>query len=108
MVERRKSTRNRCLIGARVVFNTRTSTMSCTLRNYSEEGALLKFGETPFVPGQLELVINNRETLMPAQLRWRQGDMAGIEFPRGRFIRELREDAAKAIAGVAPPGVAVH
>ena len=108
MVERRKSVRNRCLIGARVIFNTRNSTMSCNLRNFSEGGALLRFGEMPYVPGELEVVLNNRSTLIPAQVRWRRGEMAGVAFPRGRFLRELREDAAKGIAEGAPAGVAVH
>ncbi len=108
MVERRKSIRSRCLLGARVVFNERGSTMSCTLRNYSEDGALLKFSEAPIVPGQVELVINNRNTLMPAQIQWRRGELVGIGFPRGQFMTELREDAAVAVTQSAPAGVAIH
>jgi PilZ domain len=95
MVERRKSARSRCLLGARVVFNARSSTMSCTLKNYSEDGALLKFGETPYIPDQLEIVLDNRRSLMPVQVAWRRGDTVGIAFPRGRFMAELKEDTQK-------------
>jgi PilZ domain len=95
MVERRKSARSRCLLGARVVFNGRNATLSCTLRNYSEDGALLKFGETPYIPDQLEIVLDNRRTLMPIEVAWRRGDNVGIAFPRGRFLTELKEDTAK-------------
>jgi hypothetical protein len=100
MIERRKFDRNRCLLGARAVFNNRSSTMSCVVRNYSEDGALLKFGESPYIPDQLEILLDNRNTLMPAQIVWRNGDTVGIAFPRGRFMSELREDAARNLASL--------
>jgi hypothetical protein len=100
MVERRKYARHRSLLGARVVFNNRSSTMSCTVRNYSEDGALLKFGERPYIPDQLEILLDNRNTLMPAQIVWRHNDTVGIAFPRGRFMSELREDAARDLAAM--------
>jgi hypothetical protein len=94
MIERRKFARNRCLLGARVAFNNRSSTMSCTVRNYTEDGALLLFGETPYIPDLFEIVLDNRKTLMPAQIAWRSHSKVGIIFPRGQFLAELREDAA--------------
>ncbi len=72
MDERRKSARRRCLIGARAVFNNRSSTLNCTLRNWSEDGCLLSFGETPYLPNRIELVLDNRETLMPGRIVWRR------------------------------------
>lgn len=94
MIERRNSTRNRCLLGARVVFNDLSSTMNCTVRNYAEDGALLVFGETPYIPDILELVLDNRKTLVPAQIAWRSHRKVGIVFPRGQFMAELRAEAA--------------
>ncbi len=110
MIERRKYTRYRSLLGARVVFNARNSTMSCTVKNYSEDGALLKFGETPFIPDQIEILLDNRNTLMPAQIVWRGGATVGIAFPRGRFMAELREDASRNLAAMesAPSGAVMH
>ncbi len=98
MVERRKSARNRCLLGARVVFNARSSTLSGLLKNHTEDGALLKFGEAPYIPDQLEIVLDNRTTLMPAKVVWRRGDTVGIMFPRGQFMAELNEDSRKTAA----------
>ncbi len=98
MIERRQNGRHRCLLGARVVFNNRKSTMSCTVRNYSDEGALLVFGETPCIPDLLELVLDNRKTLATAQIIWRKHMKVGVIFPRGRFLAEMREDAARARA----------
>lgn len=95
MEERRKSARARCLLGARVVFNARSSTLSCTVRNHSEDGALLMFGEPPYMPDLLEMVLDNRQTLVPVEVVWRSERMIGIAFPRGRFMAELRHDAAE-------------
>ena len=98
MDERRQSIRRKSLLGARLVFNARSSTLSCTIRNYCEDGALLCFGERPFIPDQLEILLDNRSTIMPLQVMWRRGDKVGIAFPRGRFMNELKEDAAKTSA----------
>ncbi len=110
MEERRRKTRRRCLIGARVVFNNRSSTLSCTLRNQSEDGCLLSFGETPYLPNQIEIVLDNRNTLMPARIVWRRNFNIGIAFPRGQFMQELSEDAAQSEALLSPmrPGIQVH
>jgi hypothetical protein len=100
MIERRKAARSRCLLGARVVFNARSSTMSCTVRNYTEDGALLIFGETPYIPDMLEVVLDNRKTLVPAQIAWRSHMKIGVVFPRGQFLAELKADAAANILAV--------
>jgi hypothetical protein len=97
VIERRKMGRRRCLLGARVVFNGRSSTLSCTVRNYSEDGALLEFGEPPFMPDLFEIVLDNRRTLMPAEIAWRRDKHVGIAFPRGQFLSELKTDAAESV-----------
>jgi hypothetical protein len=94
MIERRKAARSRCLLGARVVFNSRSSTMSCSVRNYTEDGALLIFGEMPYIPDLLEVVLDNRKTLVPTQIAWRKHTKVGVIFPRGQFMAEMKQDAA--------------
>lgn len=110
MIERRQNNRQRCLLGARVVFNNRSSTMSCTVRNHSDEGALLLFGETPYIPDMLELVLDNRKMLMPVQIAWRKQMKVGVIFPRGRFMAELKADAAANILAAQEPsaGTKLH
>jgi hypothetical protein len=97
VIERRKTERRRCLLGARVVFNGRSSTLSCTVRNYSEQGALLEFGEPPYMPDLFEIVLDNRRTLMPGEIAWRRDRFVGIAFPRGQFMAELKSDAATSV-----------
>lgn len=110
MAERRRTDRRRCLLGARAVFNARSSTLSCTVRNFSEEGALLRFGEHPYMPDEIEIVLDNRRTLMPVQVVWRGANTAGVVFPRGRFLSELKEDAARDLEAMKlpPAGTVVH
>ncbi len=110
MDERRKNPRLRCLIGARVVFNNRGSTLSCTIRNRSDEGCLLSFGETPYLPNQIEIVIDNKQTLMPARIVWRRESSIGIAFPRGQFMQELEQASAKSDWQLKPmtPGTPLH
>lgn len=48
--ERRRSVRNRTLIGGKVIFNQRQSTLDCTIRNLSEDGALLVFPDSIALP----------------------------------------------------------
>ncbi len=110
MSERRKLPRTRCLVGARVVFNNRSSTLSCTLRNRSDDGCLLSFGEQPYIPDQIEIVLDNRSTLMPAQVVWRGNMQVGVAFPRGRFMQELHEEAEQSLAlmSAGKPGTPLH
>ncbi len=110
MDERRRIARRRCLIGARVVYNNRSSTLSCTIRNRSDDGCLLSFGENPYLPNQIEIVLDNRNTLMPARIVWRQDLNIGIVFPRGQFMQELEQESASAerMNSPARPGIPLH
>jgi hypothetical protein len=110
VIERRRNDRRRSLLGARVVFDNRSSTLKCTIRNYSEDGALLEFGETPYVPDMIEIVLDNHRTLASAQIVWRNNRWVGIIFPRGQFMAELRQIAERNLLDLAgpAPGMSVH
>jgi hypothetical protein len=110
VVERRKVDRRRCLLGAQVIFNNRSLTMSCTIRNFSDDGALLEFGETPYVPELIEIVLDNHRTLAPAQVVWRSGKRLGVIFPRGQFMTELRQLSERSLIDLAgpAPGISLH
>ncbi len=100
MSERRKHPRGRCLVGAEVVYNGRASTMSCTLRNQSEEGGLLIFGEAPNIPEQFNLSISNRQSLVPAHVVWRSGLKVGVAFETSLSQSGLRMEAAQHLNGL--------
>jgi PilZ domain len=103
MDERREDKRRRCLLGARVVFNGRDSTMSCTVRNVSDTGALLIFGETPYIPQMFELLLDNRRTVAPVTVVWRDGERVGVQFQERQVSSEFSAIAPGLLIDVAKP-----
>ncbi len=58
-VGQRRSRRMRVLKGARIVFNDHRSVINCTVRNFSESGALLLLPSVVAVPNEFELWIDD-------------------------------------------------
>ncbi len=54
LTERRGSRRHRVLKGAQLSFNGGFGALECTVRNLSETGARLSFGETSAVPPKFQ------------------------------------------------------
>ena len=68
--ERRRSVRNRTLIGGKVIFNQRQSTLDCTVRNLSEDGALLVFPNSVVLPELFELYFPLKRESRMVRSRW--------------------------------------
>ena len=77
--ERRGVHRRRVLKGAVLTFNG-LGVFEGVVRNQSEKGAMLAFGETTGVPASFDLAISLDETTRPAQVRWRSMNALGVEF----------------------------
>ncbi len=80
MNDRRKNTRSRTLLGGVIAFNQRQSTLSCTVRDLTEQGARIVFDGTALLPDVFDLTITRRETTVRARTIWRGTDTAGIAF----------------------------
>lgn len=78
--ERRSQTRRRVLKGAIIRFNKGYGAFECVVRNFSENGAKLTFGETSAVPAAFELKIAGDERTREAHVRWRSSDSVGVSF----------------------------
>ncbi|WID95963.1 PilZ domain-containing protein [Bosea vestrisii] len=78
--ERRRSARNRTLIGGKVIFNQRQSTLDCTVRNLSEDGALLVFPASVAVPDLFELYLPLKRESRMVHTRWRDSERIGVAF----------------------------
>jgi hypothetical protein len=76
--ERRKKTRMRALKSARIVFNNRCSVLDCTVRNLSEIGCCLRFGDLIGVPDSFDLEIG--ATKHRCQVIWRKDNRVGVQF----------------------------
>jgi len=87
--ERRRSTRNRTLLGGQVVFNRRQSTLDCMVRNLSQDGALLSFPGSVAVPEHFELYVPSKHRSQIVRCRWRDDGRIGVSFAEPA----LQEDA---------------
>jgi hypothetical protein len=76
--ERRSQPRRRVLKGAIIRFNKGYGAFECVVRNLSENGAKLTFGETSAVPAAFELKIAGDERMREARVRWRSPDSVGV------------------------------
>lgn len=79
-IDERRERRRKVLKGGTIRFNGGYGAMQCLVRNLSEGGAMLEFGETLGVPVHFDLAIDGTNGSRPARLRWRSERMAGIEF----------------------------
>ncbi|RJT41865.1 PilZ domain-containing protein [Mesorhizobium waimense] len=78
--ERRAQRRRRALKGATLRFNNGFGAMEGAVRNESENGAQLSFGDTIGVPSGFELSVNGAEHSRSARVRWRSQTLVGVEF----------------------------
>lgn len=78
--ERRRSVRTRTLIGGKVIFNQRQSTLDCTVRNLSEDGALLVFPNSVALPELFELYFPLKRESRMVRSRWRHAERIGVSF----------------------------
>jgi len=78
--ERRKTPRQRTLLGGRIVFNQRRSTLDCVVRNFSDAGALVLLSDSVALPVAFDLEIDHRQSSYGARVRWRDGERIGLSF----------------------------
>ena len=80
IANRRIEMRTRVFHGARVVFNGRQSVMACTVRNWSQTGAMVRMSDWIALPETFELDIANTEESVRVRQCWRRGDDVGVVF----------------------------
>jgi len=79
MTERRATQRHRVLKGATIQFNKGQSTLSCTVRNLSDTGALLKLSSVVGVPDEFTLAMADG-TRYACEVVRRTGTELGVRF----------------------------
>jgi hypothetical protein len=79
MEENRKSTRMKRLKEGRLVFNNKSSVMSCVVRDASKFGARVTIGEPYLVPFEFEFTVAGEDP-KPARKVWVRQNEMGLEF----------------------------
>jgi hypothetical protein len=80
MDERRSTKRWHAALKARIVFNSRSSVLDCTVRDLSGSGARIYFADVSAIPPEFELEIPSRGVLVLGRLMWSRGANHGIMF----------------------------
>lgn len=78
--DRRGGRRMRTLKGGRAIFNGGYSSFECTVRNLSDGGAVLVFGDILGIPNHFELEIGPGQPRRSCTVRWREGTAMGVSF----------------------------
>lgn len=78
--ERRAKPRHKVLKGATLRFNRGYGALECRVRNLSDSGARLAFGDIAAVPPRFDFCLAGAEAPVPAVVRWRGVEDVGIEF----------------------------
>jgi PilZ domain-containing protein len=80
MDERRASSRQRRLHGAKIVFNDGSSSIDCVVRDLSTNGARLDVVSPIGIPEWFDLRINRNGACYPSKVAWRSGKQIGVTF----------------------------
>ena len=78
--ERRISSRQRRLHGAKIVFNNNASSIDCIVRDLSAEGARLRVASPVGIPDWFDLRIDRNGKVYSAKVAWRSYDQIGVSF----------------------------
>jgi hypothetical protein len=79
MEEHRVSPRRRTLKQGKAVLSDVT-VLDCVVRDMSEGGARLEFGGITKLPPEFRLLVVSTNLLIPVELRWQRGPVAGVAF----------------------------
>jgi hypothetical protein len=80
MPERRTSSRHKSFLQGRVYYNNHCSSVDCLVRDVSDTGAKLVFGEAVTIPDVVELYLSNKDETRRAKVQWRKGHEMGVGF----------------------------
>lgn len=78
--ERRRWPRSRTLKAGRIVFNLKSSVVTCMVRNLTDHGALLVVESTAGIPQHFELLMEHELRGRPCMVVWQQEKQIGVTF----------------------------
>lgn len=80
MQDRRRSSRRREALSARIFFNNRQSGFGCVIHDFSAKGARVGITAKDRVPDEFELYVPEKQKAFPARVRWRRANELGLIF----------------------------
>lgn len=86
MDEKRNVPRHKSLLRGYVYFGGSPSAVDCTVRDFSDAGARLKFSGPPVASDNLTLSIPAKSQTFQARVVWQEGSDIGIAFADGATV----------------------
>ena len=78
--EQRKSPRHKVLKDGKIISSDMASVIDVKIRDVSDGGARVQLPAAIDLPAEFGLLIISQEMLYPAVVKWRTGQLTGIEF----------------------------
>ena len=78
--ERRREPRQRALKTGKIVFNNRGSVIDCTVRNFSDQGAMLLIADPFGIPDAFTLHLESGAVTRDCRVIWREERQLGVAF----------------------------
>lgn len=98
MEEKRPASRVRTILNGQIIFNNRSATLDCVVRNLSDSGAKLEASSAVTLPERFELVIPRKGETYRARAVWRTEREIGVAFePRQETVASGPSERLKAL-----------
>ncbi len=78
--ENRGAVRRRVLLGAKIIFNGKTSVIDCQISDISATGCKLKVHSSAHIPGRFTLNFNASNISRECEIAWRNETAMGVLF----------------------------
>ena len=103
LVEHRRSPRRAALMQASIFHPLQTEHLSCTVRDISQDGALVDFSHPKDLPALFWLRLDGEATLRLCTIAWTSESQLGVEFSEQIMERRRAERWTQARAAWSRP-----
>ena len=103
LVEHRRSPRRAALMQASIFHPLQTEHLSCTVRDISQDGALVDFSNPKDLPALFWLRLDGEATLRLCTIAWSSDHQLGVEFSEQIMERRRAERWTQARAAWSRP-----
>lgn len=99
MTSQRITERQRIFIAGKLVYGGGAMRSDCTVRDLSPHGARVTTSSSVTLPSRVTLEIPSKNVVEEAIVRWRHGDVFGLEFPSAEraVVPESAEERVRAL-----------
>jgi len=99
-VDRRARMRQRALLAGKLASEDAATTLDCTIRNISEDGAMIETTTPQLIPARLHLVQIKEGIAWDAEVIWRRGNRVGLALKDRHDLRETTEKQLRALRAI--------